>query len=436
MTSVQSLAFFSVLAMQLTSTSTLSERITALVSAAVAIALLGLAVSAQTGQLSATDPLEQLVSQTRLQFRLGLGHEQALLDARADALDKVLEAFRSADDTSENRELVTRWLREAMLRSMPGSIRPLPAAPAFLAASNTAADPSGATSAASAQAVNDPEEQIVARQQQITPSPANPSGPTREPAPLDTPQPPRTKEPTPAFEPSATTHSTANDPAADRDDILDALTPDGTTPDGAGPIPTLADPPVETPAPGGSAVEATLPTPQSQEVSSEPSPQPARPTRVSPVVATPTSSPIQAIETPTTSRGSDDNSSEAPVAVNTDRLSKEMARYHATLGTVRDACGQQTLTFAELQDAVDTLERLTTQYDFVRLYYDLLSPRKRKLLGQPTHWGVVLPEVRDALERVAQRTDGDFLRPLESDRQEALGDLRRQVDKLARQALP
>lgn len=413
--------------MKLTSTSTVSERITALVSAAVAIALLGLAVSAQTGLQTATDPLEQLESEARLQFRLGLGHDQALLDARSSELEKVLQAFRASDETSANRQRLIDWLREAMVRSMPGSIRPLPQAPAFEAAPDAAHESVSDADEMIALPTEDSEEQVVALQQQVT------VAPSRLPVAVE-------EEPRPVAEPAD--QAAPSDADSSLGDVLDVPDPeDIATPGASGPIPTLADPRTEAPQPDTSATsgdgfEATLPAPGPLATGQNAPARPARPTLVRPVVATPGQRPATLIETPPPTPRPASDRVESPVAVNTSRLSEEMASYHRSLGKVRDACRGKGLTFAALQDAVDTLERLTTQYDFVRLYYDLLSPGEQERLGQPNHWGVVLPEVRDALNRVARQTNGDFLRPLESDRQEALGDLRRQVDKLSREALP
>ncbi len=108
-----------------------SERITAILSTLVAVAILAAGVTAQRSPSAPTDELVYLESDLRFQLEstFRLNPKQGV--ERVKQIEAVLASWRQAPQTGADRRLLADWMLQATIRSMPGSIEPLPAAPQF-----------------------------------------------------------------------------------------------------------------------------------------------------------------------------------------------------------------------------------------------------------------------------------------------------------------
>ena len=88
------------------------ERATALLSAMLAIAILGAAVTAQPSRSTPSDRLARLESDLRYQLDLDSRLDRATFQQRSKALDSTLEAWRKSPQSQSDYELVAAWLRE------------------------------------------------------------------------------------------------------------------------------------------------------------------------------------------------------------------------------------------------------------------------------------------------------------------------------------
>ncbi len=109
-----------------------SERLTAILSTVVAIAILGAAVTAQqSAPQQPTDELSRLESDLRFQIKRIVrfdGQKSATCTAQ---LQRALELWNQAEPTEANQRLFAQWLRQSMVHTMPGSAMNLPEPPSF-----------------------------------------------------------------------------------------------------------------------------------------------------------------------------------------------------------------------------------------------------------------------------------------------------------------
>jgi hypothetical protein len=107
------------------------ERATALFSAMTAIAILGVAVTAQPPRTSPSDRLVRLESDLRYQLELGSRVEPAATAKRAEALDAALAAWRKSPQSATDYQVMSEWLRAALVKSLPGEEGAWPEGPVF-----------------------------------------------------------------------------------------------------------------------------------------------------------------------------------------------------------------------------------------------------------------------------------------------------------------
>lgn len=107
------------------------QRVTALVSTLVAIGLLAAAVTARPSRTPPRDELTRLESDLKFQLEMAFRHDTQQRAERLEQLQRAVQAWQQSPQTDEDRRLFASWLREAIVRSLPGSIDSLPAIPPF-----------------------------------------------------------------------------------------------------------------------------------------------------------------------------------------------------------------------------------------------------------------------------------------------------------------
>lgn len=108
-----------------------SERITAIISTVVAVIILAGGVTAYQTNTAPVDDIVQLESDLRFQLEVAFKHDPNERAARLVELSKVSQAWLNSPRSDADREQLARWLLESTIRSMPGSLEPLPAMPTF-----------------------------------------------------------------------------------------------------------------------------------------------------------------------------------------------------------------------------------------------------------------------------------------------------------------
>ena len=108
-----------------------SERLTAILSTIVAVALLGAGVTAQQSLSQRTDDVSRLESDLRFQIRSAFRQTPNEAEQRLQQLDELMLQFHSQQRSESQRERLTEWLQASISRSIPGSIQPLPESPSF-----------------------------------------------------------------------------------------------------------------------------------------------------------------------------------------------------------------------------------------------------------------------------------------------------------------
>jgi len=108
-----------------------SERITAIVSTLVAVAILAGGVTAFQSHNAPIDDVVQLESDLRFQLEVAFKHDPNERAARLVQLEKVSQAWQQSPRVIADRAKLASWLLEATIRSMPGSFEALPAVPNF-----------------------------------------------------------------------------------------------------------------------------------------------------------------------------------------------------------------------------------------------------------------------------------------------------------------
>jgi hypothetical protein len=107
------------------------ERMTAIISTVVAVIILAGGVTAYQSNTAPVDDIVQLESDLRFQLEVAFKHDPNQRAARLVELSKVSRAWLDSPQSEADREQLARWLLEATIRSMPGSLEPLPAIPTF-----------------------------------------------------------------------------------------------------------------------------------------------------------------------------------------------------------------------------------------------------------------------------------------------------------------
>lgn len=399
-----------------------------MVSALVALAILGLGVTARPTGDPTSGRVEALESDLRFQIEMSWRHDGRTREAREEQLKATLAAWEASPQTGPDRQLLETWLRGAIVGTLPGESGEFPPTPAFSELIVEAAKPA------------------------IAPG-----------AEADPPALPRTVEPPPAPKPQADVKASAATPALPRDVPLkpgQAYTPPKAkefriTPrvPSSGQAATQPTAPMNPAAPlqqapsappqrvvAAKSVEVPPPAPVRLEESTTESANAKQPPRVverapatvqneskalkeekyeAPVVATlpPESKPAVANssrretpmpavqETPTT-----------PVTVNLAELNAQIRGYHDGLDEIEATvvASNGKLTEGEVAQLVGKLEQLAVQHQFVRLYYDGLSKSERRFVAAPRSMGETI-ELVDGQRAALVAEEADFLTALEGD---------------------
>ena len=107
-----------------------SERITAMVSTLMAIAILAAGVTAHQSRVP-LDELERLESDLQFQLDWAFRHDSKERSQRIARLEETIAAWQLSPRSEEDRKLLASWLLESTIRSMPGTTKPLPSVPEF-----------------------------------------------------------------------------------------------------------------------------------------------------------------------------------------------------------------------------------------------------------------------------------------------------------------
>lgn len=119
------------------------EKITATISTLTAVAILGMGALAQPSRRSATvhtveqtaeqaaDRIAALQSDLHYQLELAYRHDRDAFRDRTAELEQTLAAWHASPQSPADHELFGAWLREAISRSLPKRLDPLPPTPTF-----------------------------------------------------------------------------------------------------------------------------------------------------------------------------------------------------------------------------------------------------------------------------------------------------------------
>lgn len=358
--------------------SSTSERLIAVVSAFVAVAIIAVfGVAERTSDVPVTD-LPSLEADVRMQFDLALRHDMPRYKRRVAALEAVIDAFILSPQDANDQQLLSEWFQQAIRRTMPGALKPLPPTPEFGVTEpvdppspQPASRPAAAGELSGGEAVVSPEP--VAEASRTRPQPSEAPQIARQSVPAPTGE--RASEPTAAF------------PAAD--DIVSAPRAP-SVPANAGPLPTLADPPAE-----------------------QDSPMPA------PVPSAEVSYVVESAPAP------------VPVTVNLAELQARIAGYHAGLRNLEARITNAPTRFdlAAAAAAVAELELLAGQFEFVALYYGSLTAEESAGIATPRSPVAAARRLAVALESAAGAED-DF-DPFDAAAAEACRKLRDRITAIA-----
>lgn len=74
---------------------------------------------------------------------------------------------------------------------------------------------------------------------------------------------------------------------------------------------------------------------------------------------------------------------------------------------------------------------LTKDFQFVRLYYESLTPAKRRTIGPPRSMEATLSELHRHLDHLEREVQADFLGEFDTAMAKQLADLRNQLNAIA-----
>lgn len=430
----------------------MSERMTTIVSALVALGILGLGVTAQPTGDGDGVRVESLESDVRFQIEMSWRHDGRTRTARQGELEATLEAFEKSPQSPADMQLLEQWLRAAVVASLPGESGKFPATPTF-GKPAVAVQPPAADSPAPAQPTPPPanapvkqaaqpprdvelkpnqaytpprarEIRLTPRSQQAkTPEPAEstpqrivaakPVAPAPTPTPVQTPRqaaaPARTPEASPA-PPAPAIASTQHPQMIEITPVPEVQKQNETKPvDSAPPVvaekatppePTLVVPPQEQPAPATTVAEEKPATPE-RAIAAKPA-APAPP-------------------------------AEESVTVNLAELNAQIRGYHEGLAEIdaQVVARRGKLSEGEIARFIVQLEQLSNQLSFVQLYYDGLSKSERRFVSAPRSLNETVELVRSELAAL-NAAEEDFLTSLEGAAEE--DELNRRLDELSADA--
>lgn len=371
---------------------TMSERTTTIVSALVALAILGLGVTAQPTGDSASGRIEALESDLRFQIEMSWRHDGRTREAREAQLAETLAAWEASPQTGPDRQLLEKWLRGAIVGSLPEESGEFPPTPAFSELIIEAAKPA---------VVPDADAKPPALSGAV--------------------------EPRQASKPKSDANASAAMPALPRDVPLKP---------GQAYTPPKAKEFRITPRVPGNGQAATPPeTPPAAPTRQVPATPPKRVVAAKPVevpLATPPRSPEHppkivetngdrvmppVVEAPPVAPSTTPTVQEAPtppVTVNLAELNAQIGGYHDGLDEIEATVVARggKLTEGEVAQLVGQLEQLAAQHQFVRLYYDGLSKSERRFVAAPRSMGETI-ELVEGQRAALMAEEEDFLTALE-----------------------
>ncbi|MBX3432169.1 MAG: hypothetical protein KF847_02360 [Pirellulales bacterium] len=344
--------------------SSTGERIIAVVSSFVAVAIIGGFVAADRQAQWPKADLRALEADARLQFELAYRHDQTAYESRISALETTVEAYRQSPRSAADQQALAEWFDQAIVLSMPGSSQKLPTTPRFGAET----PPAVAEVASTPEVPSEPSPQqepapVAAARLVKKPTILAPAAPSAVESVVAI---PRRNEASSGDKPTAPSIIASISPPEDLNpadwqpetpqwDVLEEPRPHVAI---GGPIPTLAAPA------DGAATEKPAARAIVVRHLSAASPTPPAPP--------------------------------AEVAVNLAELRARIDGYHAGLREVNAAIviADERLSLASAARITSELERLAQQHEFVRLYYDALTPAERARVAAPK-------ELRDGVEALA-----------------------------------
>lgn len=108
-----------------------SERITAIVSTLVAVAILAAGVTAHQSGTTRLGELDRLASDFQFQVKSAFRQQPREQSKRLATYQDVLQAYQASPQTAAEEQQFADWLHQAISNSMPGTIEPLPEIPMF-----------------------------------------------------------------------------------------------------------------------------------------------------------------------------------------------------------------------------------------------------------------------------------------------------------------
>ncbi len=353
-----------------------SERITAIVSTLMAIAILAAGVTAQQSR-APLDELEQLESDLQFQLDWAFRHDSKERSRRIAWLEETITAWHESPGSEEDRKLLASWLLESTIRSMPGTIKPFPSVPEFS------------------------RPMVVAAAEPIETLPAERTPSVTKPAATETAK----TEPVVGKILKSTPSKIVD---VQPTETVEILAP-ATTPvdDNEAALVAIA-----------SAVANAQPTAKSND---GPFADPVRETKLA---APPQDEATQIVESV--------EPSGKPVRINLTELTARIAGYHEGLDQVETAlllASSPDLDF--LEEQVQKLDELMRNFRFVELYYKALSEQEQKHIRTPRRINATLTELESLLQRHESRQDGDFLGSFDPAQNQRIEELRQQLTKIA-----
>jgi hypothetical protein len=395
---------------------TMSERTTTIVSALVALAILGLGVTAQPTGDPASGRIEALESDLRFQIEMSWRHDGRTRDVREAQLAETLAAWEASPQTGPDRKLLETWLRGAIVGTLPGESGEFPPTPAFSELSVEAHKPA-----------------VVSEAEANPPAPSGAVGPP------------------PASKPKANANGAA--PSLPRDVPLkpgQAYTPPkakefritprvpGSGQAAAPPAAPIQQAPAAQPKRVVAAKPVEVPPPvrlEKNTIESANAKQPSRVAKQAPAAVqneskqlkednrgAPVAATLPAESKPAVANTADPEAPQpiaqelraAPVMVNLAELNAQIHGYHDGLDEIEATVVARggKLTEGEVAQLVGQLEQLAAQHQFVRLYYDGLSKSERRFVAAPRSMGETI-ELVDGQRAALVAEEEDFLTALE-----------------------
>lgn len=360
----------------------MSERMTVIVSALAALAILGLGVTAQQTGGRLQNRTEALESDLRFQLEMTWRHDGRTREARLATLDETLAAWQKSPQTPTDRQLLEAWLQRSIASSLPGESGAFPPTPVFGADANHANDgaPAGGGESIRADTTAGPRDVELWPGQAYTP--------------------PRAKE----------IHLTPRGLAAEQ-----AVVPPPRRVMAAKPVAPVKEAAVvetEVAAAPARAEEIEAKTPTVAEVG-----QTYQGVETQPGDAV--GEPLVVEEEVSEAEIAGARRTGSPVMVNLAELNAQIRGYHVGLDEIEATIVRERgkLKLGHVAKLVGELELLAGQHQFVRLYYDGLSDRERRFVNEPRSMGDTIALVEGQRAMLVEE-EGDFLTTLEADAEE------------------